>query len=377
MQQSRAFEASARAAHGLMQRSSGGEHSLSGGEWNRFFLNLGGEAFADLSTISGMAHPGDGRSVVVWDYDHDGFQDIVSINANGPKLVWYQNALASYFHQEAGNQRHFLAIRLRGGNVSSTPSSAYSARDGYGTQLCLKVNGRQLIAESRCGEGFSAQNSRTLIIGLGSAQEVETLEVRWPSGIVQRTSGPLVAGQLLTVFENPEDSPNQTPWHLESYTKAPPAMKSIVPSGDRFALTNEQRPNTATLRLYVLTATWCQACRKELPWLRELRKRFSDHELAIIGLPGDPKETASELEAFAQRDPLPYELVSTLSAGDRQRMDALLEKSHHPTGALPAAILTDAHGMVHRVAAHAPTLSEIRQAHEKAIAFGAGAPREP
>ena len=49
----------------------------------------------------------------------------------------------------------------------------------------VDVGGRTLLREHRAGEGFSAQNSATLIVGLGAHQRAErAVRVRklWPSG---------------------------------------------------------------------------------------------------------------------------------------------------------------------------------------------------
>lgn len=38
------------------------------------------------------------------------------------------------------------------------------------------------MEEHRCGEGYSTQNSRTLLIGIGEILKLESLVVKWPSG---------------------------------------------------------------------------------------------------------------------------------------------------------------------------------------------------
>lgn len=195
LEKSPAFEASTKQAVNLLDTSSSGEHSLSGHEINRFFLNLEGDQFEDLSGLSGMAHIGDGRSVVRWDYDHDGWPDLASINANAPKLVWYRNQLDQLL-EHAGETRHFLALRFVG---------QQSNRDGYGVRIVAEVGDQQLVQETRCGEGFSAQQSKTILLGLGDATKVDRLSVRWPSGTTQQFEN-LDAGQLVRIQEGPSDA---------------------------------------------------------------------------------------------------------------------------------------------------------------------------
>lgn len=190
-----AFEASAKKAMDLIRTSSGGEHSLSGHEPNRFFLNGAGQQFADLSGLSGMDHPGDGRSIVVWDYNHDGWQDIAVIHTNAPKLLLYRNALGDLLGK-TGTARNFIALRFTGGNTQPT-AAKLTSRDAYGLRVEMDLGGQRLVHELRCGEGFSAQNSRTLFLPLGAATKADSLRLTWPSGRKDQIPGPIPAGVLI------------------------------------------------------------------------------------------------------------------------------------------------------------------------------------
>lgn len=213
METSPAFDKSARQAAAVLDRSSAGEHSLSGHEPNRFFFNLAGRQFEDLSALSGMAHPGDGRSVIRWDYDHDGWPDLASINTNAPKLIWYRNQLGDLLRAQ-GEERHFLAMRFQGGNHGAKPVAGRSNRDGYGVRVRAEIGDDILVKETRCGEGFAAQNSQTLLLGLGPAQQVDKLSIRWPSGKRQSLEN-IPAGQLLLLREMPQEG--ESAWSLVEY----------------------------------------------------------------------------------------------------------------------------------------------------------------
>ena len=58
------------------------------------------------------------------------------------------------------------------------------------------------------------QNSTTMLIGIGEAQSVKSVTVRWPSG-VQQTVELVSPGTLLTVRENAEAGSafSRTPYH--------------------------------------------------------------------------------------------------------------------------------------------------------------------
>lgn len=135
--------------------------------------------------------------MVLLDYDRDGFADIASINTNAPKLVLFRN--------EITNGNNFAAFRLIGANQSGQKSSTQSNRDAYGARITLKAGELTITEELRAGEGFSAQNSRTLLVGLGREKAIESLTVTWPSGQVQ-TFTDLPVRQLITLNEGAAQS---------------------------------------------------------------------------------------------------------------------------------------------------------------------------
>ncbi len=212
IRQSPALEGSAQKAVEHLEQSSAGEHSLSGHEANRFFYNDLGRRFFDLSGLSGMDHHGDGRSVALWDYDRDGWTDVATVNANAPQLVCYRNGL----QEEAGAS--WVALRVVGGNWMAEAAGGLACRDGYGAVARIEAGGKILVREWRCGEGFAAQNSRTLLVGLGGAGQADRVTVTWPSGLRQER-GPLRAGRLITVYEDPGQAPGGAAFVEEDYRR--------------------------------------------------------------------------------------------------------------------------------------------------------------
>jgi len=158
----------------------------------------------------------DSRSVVLWDFDHDGWQDIAVINTNTPMLNIFRNQAG----ERDGVDGNFIAVRIHGGNREQTPDSQWSNRDGIGAEITAVCGDRKYVREHRCGEGFAAQNSNTMIIGVGSATEVDSLQVRWPSGKIQKV-GNVSAGTLLTVYENADHVDTAKGFTTSSYDSVP------------------------------------------------------------------------------------------------------------------------------------------------------------
>jgi hypothetical protein len=185
-------------------------HSLNGNERNHYFANRGGRAFVDISGISGLDNPADSRGFAVLDYDRDGWQDIVLVNANEPLFNLYHNEMAA-----AGMKGGIIAIRFVGGNKTPRPSREYTCRDGFGARVLVDLGDQKLVREHRCGDGWSTQNSATMLIGLGSHTTVSSVSVRWPTGKTITTQS-VPEGTMLIAYENPADSRTG-----ESFTRHP------------------------------------------------------------------------------------------------------------------------------------------------------------
>jgi len=138
------------------------------GQPNQLFRNDGGGTFIDV-TSSPLDDAGYAFGVAWADYDEDGDLDIGVANLGGSNRLFRNN-------QTTGN--HWLHIDLRG-----TVSNACA----IGARVRLVAGGVTQIREVSGGRG-NAQNSLTVGFGLGAAATVDTIEVLWPSGIVQDTT---------------------------------------------------------------------------------------------------------------------------------------------------------------------------------------------
>jgi hypothetical protein len=211
-------------------------HSLNGNERNHYFANRGGRSFVDISGLSGLDNPADSRGFAVLDYDRDGWQDVALVNANQPLFNLYHNEMA-----KTGRTGGMIAIRFVGGNRTPGPSREFTCRDGYGARVAVDLGDGKLVREHRCGDGWSTQNSPTMIIGIGSHATVPSLSVKWPSGKI--TSTPAIPeGTLLTVYENPADSPSGA-----AFVSAPYRVKPQAGRVERSASEENTQTGSATI----------------------------------------------------------------------------------------------------------------------------------
>src|SRR5262249_49928241 len=87
--------------------------------------------------------------------------------------------------ERSGN--HWIAFRMIGG--VGKPPAAKSNRDAIGARIRVRVGSRTLIDEVRSGSSFISNNDMRVHFGLGKAEKIEWVEVRWPSGLLERFEG--------------------------------------------------------------------------------------------------------------------------------------------------------------------------------------------
>ena len=148
--------------------------SLSGYQRKRLWLNDGLGRFTDVAQVVGARDTYDGRAVALADLGNRGVLDVIVANQKGPLLI-YKNTVAP--------GRHWIQFELEG---------TVSNRDAIGAQVELQWKNRKQVQQVTTASGFSAQNQRRLHYGLGDANAVDRVVIRWPSGAEQTIANPSV-----------------------------------------------------------------------------------------------------------------------------------------------------------------------------------------
>ena len=340
--------------------------SQSGRERNHLFLNLAGEAFRDVSGVSGLDHPADGRSFARLDFDRDGREDLAVVNANAPLFQLFRNEVPGA--ERAG----ILALRFVGANHSAGPAPGKSSRSGIGARVEVEVGGRRLLREHRGGDGFAAWNGDILRIGLGDASQADRVRVHWPSGRTTEASA-VEAGSLLVVHEDPAHGPGgqavaRSPYSAPDATALAVADPAAHPAPGRGPLLLPRHRRDAPLRVLTTMATWCEVCLGELPHLAWLREKLGS-EVALVGVPMDETDTPAKLRAYVERHQPPYELLVDLDPEERRSVARWLVEALHQE-ALPSSVVTDAEGRVLETLTGVPTLSDLRRLRERVATSG-------
>ena len=345
-------EIDSRLAGGELRNGRYFAHSLSGNERNKLFMNNAGKSFSDMSGISGLDNISDGRGFALFDYNRDGRQDIALVNANESLFNLYRNAMKDH-----GN---VVAIRFEGSNNAASPSMSQTNRDGFGATVIAEVtNGPTLKREHRCGEGFAAQNSNTMLIGIGNAKNVSRLTVRWPSSRQVYTLQNVAAGALVTVRESASK-----PFEVSPYLRSLPVPDRQTIDRPRFpvAATDNVAKRGSKLRLYTTTATWCEACLRHLPQISAMTKRLAADGIEVVAIPIDPEDNKTKLEKYREKWKPAYRMLIDLPIADRATVTSFLA-AHTGTESppLPSSVVTDAAGKALLVTTGVPTVSDLRR----------------
>jgi hypothetical protein len=154
------------------------------------YRNLRNGHFEDVSLQggSGIMAPVASRGAAFGDFDNDGDIDVVVNTVNDfPQLLRCDSRL--------GN--NWLKIKTIG---------TKSNRSGIGARLrCVthppgETKPHQQIDEVRSGGSYISQNDLRVHFGIGKAEKVELLEIRWPSGAVD-TLKDVTPNQMIVVKE--------------------------------------------------------------------------------------------------------------------------------------------------------------------------------
>lgn len=150
----------------------------------QYYRNLRGESFEELSPDSlGPFFRGQylGRGLARVDWNRDGREEVVISHIGSPV------ALLTNQTPTAG---HFLALQIRG---------TLHSRDAIGAVAKVKIGERTITRQLTAGDGYNASNQRQLIFGLGSAEKIDQLEIRWLHGGKQTFTDVAIDAQYIAV----------------------------------------------------------------------------------------------------------------------------------------------------------------------------------
>ncbi|MBL8630462.1 MAG: CRTAC1 family protein [Rhodospirillaceae bacterium] len=159
---------------------------------NVLYRNLGGGKFEDVTKNSGTEGFGIGSGVGAGDINGDGFLDMVATNrtyysdfkrVNIPQNTW--------LFLNKGNKNNWVKVGLTG---------TTSNKSAVGARITVVSGDLKQTRERVTAHGYNSANEPLETFGLGERKSVDYIEVRWPSGKVQRIDKPS-AKQIIQITE--------------------------------------------------------------------------------------------------------------------------------------------------------------------------------
>jgi len=134
------------------------------------YRNNGNATFSDVSASAGLGITtiASSRGLAVGDLWNTGQLSAVISNMNDkPTLL----------KNEQSYTNHWIAFKTVG---------TKSNRDGIGARITVRTGKRVLVDEVRSGSSYYSQSDMRVHFGLGTVAKLDTVEVRWPSGLTER-----------------------------------------------------------------------------------------------------------------------------------------------------------------------------------------------
>ncbi len=133
---------------------------------NQLYRNLGNGRFQEIK-LDDLSIAKSSRGAAFGDYDNDGDLDVAIVNLNDrPTLL----------RNEVENNNHWVTLHLVG---------TRSNRDAIGARVVAETNHGVQVAEVRSGGSYLSHNDSRLHFGLGKANRIKRLQIRWPSGLLE------------------------------------------------------------------------------------------------------------------------------------------------------------------------------------------------
>lgn len=144
---------------------------------NPFFKNNGDGTFTETNSIGFEGDLTNAYSNAKGDFNNDGFYDLI--------------------HSTVGSQNSYRLwenIGLGGNYVKVDLTGVVSNRDAIGSTVDYWIGGVKKRYFTAVGGGFLSQNAHTEIIGIADATQIDSIQINWPRGIVEKHYN-LQAGQ--------------------------------------------------------------------------------------------------------------------------------------------------------------------------------------
>ncbi len=143
------------------------------------YHNNGNATFTDISADAGpgITTPNSSRGLAIGDLWNNGQISAVISNMNAPP---------SLLVNDVRTPNHWIAFHLIGTSFASSSQKLRTNRDAIGARITIKAGSRLFVDEVRSGSSYDSNNDMRVHFGLGPATKLDSVQVRWPSGLLEK-----------------------------------------------------------------------------------------------------------------------------------------------------------------------------------------------
>lgn len=210
---------------------------------NYLYSNNGNGGFNQVS-FQGMDHRFASVSVACGDFNLDGYMDLLCGGLNPYRVRVFENN---------GGSRNAVTVKLEG---------VVSNRDGIGSWVRYWIDGHQKNRYTQCGGQFLSQNDKALVLPCSYHTSIDSLEVTWPSGHVEKHYD-LQAGEPLLLREG------------DSFNPVIVNNQNVICNGDSLLLTTSNG----------LPAQWSNGAESDHIWVSN-QGSYSFQQINEFGIEG-------------------------------------------------------------------------------------------
>jgi hypothetical protein len=169
---------------------------------DRLYRNDGVAGFAEVGQQYGMGDTQEGYGCAWGDIDNDGDLDLyVAILGTTESKGASGGGFDKFWVNEMGNQNNWIELNL----VGTT-----SNRSAIGARIRCVTDSLSQIREIAGCSGYVSQNMLRAHFGFAKRTHIDSIIIRWPSGIVDKYAD-IAANQILTLMEGSTSSIQQFP----------------------------------------------------------------------------------------------------------------------------------------------------------------------
>ncbi len=179
--------------------------------WGTMFFDFDNDGWPDLLLVNGHVYPEVDKQhlgsnyqeprVLYHNQGNGTFSDIsveagtgitTATSARGLAIgdLWNNGQLSAVI-SNMNSRPSLLVNQVRSGNhwVEFRTAGTKSNRDGIGARVSVKAGARVQVDEVRSGSSYSSNSDMRVHFGLGQIPKIDWVQIRWPSGLVERFEG--------------------------------------------------------------------------------------------------------------------------------------------------------------------------------------------